>query len=388
NGSSVPSGETSESLSLAVGENPITIEVTAQNGDTKTYTLTVNRAPSSNADLSDLEMSEGTLVPDFDPATTSYTLSVENVVEHLTIMPKVEDGTATFSVDGTPVTSGSKSHNILLNAGYNEVNVEVTAEDQSTRTYTISILRLQTEVQAQLVQDGHQVNISDNDIKQLGDSGTIVIELSSDMADVTQVALTQAQMIKLISLNAKVNIIKDDLEMTIPMVNFSGEALTIQFQALDENSSSLSHFDKFASTGYSFFIQNGEEYIRVFDEEIELSFHIDYEEDENLDELQVYYFNTETEEWELVGGTYKNNFIHASTNHFSTFVVFHPSDIENQNEDTNQESQDEVESTNGIEEGTSLPETASMTYNIFVFGLLLLILGAVMMFMNRKKINK
>jgi len=49
NGEPVPSGQPSEEIQLAVGSNPIHVEVTARDGTTKTYAVTVNRASSSGS---------------------------------------------------------------------------------------------------------------------------------------------------------------------------------------------------------------------------------------------------------------------------------------------------------------------------------------------------
>ena len=61
-------------IGIAVGSNVITIEVTAESGNTvKTYTVTETRAepPSTDATLSGLALSGGNFGK-FDPATTSY----------------------------------------------------------------------------------------------------------------------------------------------------------------------------------------------------------------------------------------------------------------------------------------------------------------------------
>jgi hypothetical protein len=56
---------------LTVGDNPFYIIVTAEDGvTTKTYTVTVHRA-SSDATLSGLTVSEGSLLPAFASATMS-----------------------------------------------------------------------------------------------------------------------------------------------------------------------------------------------------------------------------------------------------------------------------------------------------------------------------
>ena len=128
-------------VSLSVGANPIPILVTAQNSNTQTYTLTVTRR-SNNANLSDLTLSSGTLLsPVFAPGTTSYTATVA-AVGKIAVTPTVTDTTATITVNGTPVITGSASGFSTLNVGANTIPVVVTAEDGNTQTYTVTVTRL------------------------------------------------------------------------------------------------------------------------------------------------------------------------------------------------------------------------------------------------------
>ena len=120
-------------LDLAVGENAVTIEVTAEDGETaKTYAVTVTRAapPASNdATLSGLTLSGITLA--FDSATTAYTAEVGNDVTETTVAPAVNHDGATYVVklDGVADADGT----VALAVGGNAVTVEVTAEDGETR---------------------------------------------------------------------------------------------------------------------------------------------------------------------------------------------------------------------------------------------------------------
>jgi hypothetical protein len=105
-------------------------------------TLTVY--PSSNASLSGLALSTGTLSPAFDPATTSYTASVPNATSTIKITPTAADGGATIKVNGTTVASGAASGSIALAVGSNTINTVVTAHDGiTTQTYTIAVTRAQ-----------------------------------------------------------------------------------------------------------------------------------------------------------------------------------------------------------------------------------------------------
>jgi len=143
NGSAVTSGSASGSIALTVGANTITVVVTAQDASTKTYTLTVTRAQSSNADLSALTLSSGTLSPTFAAATTSYTASVTNATTSITVTPTKSDANASITVNGSAVTSGSASGSIALTVGTNTITLIVTAQDgTTTKTYTLIVIRV------------------------------------------------------------------------------------------------------------------------------------------------------------------------------------------------------------------------------------------------------
>ncbi len=97
---------------------------------------------SSNKNLSSLVPSTGTLSPVFASETISYTMTVGNGVSSMTFTPTVADtGKATATVNGTTVTSGQASQVVNLNIGANAIPVVVTAEDGSTKTYTVTVTR-------------------------------------------------------------------------------------------------------------------------------------------------------------------------------------------------------------------------------------------------------
>jgi gliding motility-associated-like protein len=144
NGTTVTSGQASSTIALNVGSNTITVVVTAQDGTTtNTYTTTVTRAASTNANLSALSLSSGSLSPTFASATTAYISSVANSVMSITVTPTVADSNATVKVNGTTVTSGQASNTIALNVGSNTITVVVTAQDGTTTiTYTTTVTRV------------------------------------------------------------------------------------------------------------------------------------------------------------------------------------------------------------------------------------------------------
>jgi len=99
-------------------------------------------ATATDATLSGLAISAGTLIPTFSAATTNYTASVPNAVSSITVTPIANAATATITVNGASVTSATPSAPISLNEGLNSITTVVTAQDGvTTKTYTITITR-------------------------------------------------------------------------------------------------------------------------------------------------------------------------------------------------------------------------------------------------------
>ena len=129
-------------VSLSVGSNVITVEVTAEDDSTtQTYTVTVTRAapPSTDATLSALTLS-GIDFGTFDSTTMSYTARVANSVSQTTVTPTVNHSGASYVIKHSGVTD--EDGTIALSVGSNVIAVEVTAEDgQTNRTYSITVTR-------------------------------------------------------------------------------------------------------------------------------------------------------------------------------------------------------------------------------------------------------
>jgi uncharacterized repeat protein (TIGR02543 family) len=93
---------------------------------------------SSDATLSALAVSVGTLSPAFASATTDYTLSVDNSVASLTVT-----GTAT---DSGAKLSSNNGVTQTLNVGSNAISITVTAADgTTTKTYTVTATRAESD---------------------------------------------------------------------------------------------------------------------------------------------------------------------------------------------------------------------------------------------------
>ncbi|OXA86302.1 cadherin-like beta sandwich domain-containing protein, partial [Flavobacterium hydatis] len=130
----------------AVGTYPITASGAVDLNYLISYVtgiLTVTASTStSDADLVNLVISNGTLNPVFSPSITSYNVTVGNNVTVENITPTSEDPLATVTVNGIVVTRGTSSGAINLLPGQNTIVTQVTAADGVTiKTYTIIVTR-------------------------------------------------------------------------------------------------------------------------------------------------------------------------------------------------------------------------------------------------------
>jgi len=142
NGVPVISGDESTVGGLVFGDNIITVTVTAEDGTTKTYTVTVVRHAYTSANLVQLKVSKGIFGPAFDSGTTSYTDNVGNSISSITVTPTTGNPTATVKVNGVPLSSGTESAPINLAVGSTTISIDVKAQDSvTTKTYTVTVIR-------------------------------------------------------------------------------------------------------------------------------------------------------------------------------------------------------------------------------------------------------
>lgn len=141
--------------------NPVDYTVTAADGSTKKYAVTVTVAAASTVNaLSSLVLSAGTLSPAFASGTTSYTAGVDNSVSSITVTPILTDATASVTVNTLNVESGTASLPIILSVGSNSVTVRVTSQSGSPKEYSLVITReYMTSVEAITLKSGTSFKI-------------------------------------------------------------------------------------------------------------------------------------------------------------------------------------------------------------------------------------
>ena len=148
----------SNKFSLNLGTNKINIVVTAENGDTSTYVLNIEREKNNDATLDSLTVSKGILTPTFNKNTLNYTVNVENDVTSIEVSATATDSNATVTGIGTKE----------LNTGNNLINIVVKSESGSENTYTINVIRAKSSNNnlTDIKVDGNSIeNFSSNTLK-------------------------------------------------------------------------------------------------------------------------------------------------------------------------------------------------------------------------------
>ena len=178
-------------IPLNAGANIITTVVTAQNGTTTaTYTTTISKGGSIST-LSNLTVSSGALSPGFNSGTNNYTATVAGTVASVTLTPTATDASATITINGSVVASGSASAAIPLVLGYNTITASTRSGDgTSSSSYTLTILR-QTSSNATL----NTINPNTTSLLVLKTSSAILVNYTTSVDfNATSIAFTPIPM--------------------------------------------------------------------------------------------------------------------------------------------------------------------------------------------------
>ncbi len=317
---------------------------------------------SGDATLKNLSLNHGSLHPAFDPHVQAYTVTVGHQIDQITVIPTASEANATMFVNGKAVDSGLESSNIPLNAGENEIVIEVVAQNTSMKMYTVMVQRLQSIVTTSPILEGTTGTVTDEDVGHIDDDGTLVIDLKEN-DEIERIILTDEQRTLLHERNATVKIIKKGVEITIPIANFKGIGmLEVFIKRLDKDIEKIPASQLAISDIYDVTVLLDGKMISQFDHEIELAFPIDQQKYPNPETMNVYYWDEDSQAWQAVRGTYEDGMVKAYTKHFTTFAVFYPKDLEKDGSDANED---------------ELPDTSTSMFTWMLIGLILLVSGVV-----------
>ena len=119
-----------ENKNLKIGENTITIKVTAEDETVRTYKIAVTKEKKDQVGLKELLIEGVKLNPDFDANTYLYTVDMENKnLSELNITATANKEKATVEIIG----------NTNLSVGNNVITILVKESDTETATYQINV---------------------------------------------------------------------------------------------------------------------------------------------------------------------------------------------------------------------------------------------------------
>lgn len=189
--SSFVSSQGPRTVNLNYGSNKVLISVKAENEATKAYTIEVTRKDGRNTDatLSSLTLSAGNI--SFDKTLTEYTMNVAYETENITVNATPAASTSKVNITG----SGA------LKLGINKVTIVVTAENGTTKIYTLTINRSS---------EANKVLSSNKNLKNMTISG-MKLDFSTEQKEYT-VKIKEGQT------SLDIETLKDDETSTIQII--------------------------------------------------------------------------------------------------------------------------------------------------------------------------
>lgn len=108
---------------------------------TNTSVSVIDHKASSNANLASINLSTGYLWPEFNPNTTVYAVGLDYSITSLNMTAIAQDGTAKVTFDSSLLKD--------LKVGQTDVKITVTAENGSTKTYVLQVVRYDKESESE-----------------------------------------------------------------------------------------------------------------------------------------------------------------------------------------------------------------------------------------------
>ena len=164
----------------------------SQSSDARLSGLTASSATSASGPYSTLGLTPAS----FSASTTSYVATVANARTHVKLTPTANHASATIGVrkgsgSFASVASGNASAAIALDVGANKITVRVTAEDGTTKDYTVTVTRqtaggsttVSLSASPNPVTEGSTVTVTATLSAALGSNVTIPVTITDNSAE-------------------------------------------------------------------------------------------------------------------------------------------------------------------------------------------------------------
>lgn len=304
NGVQVASGQESSAIPLQVGENTITVVVTAKDNTSKIYTIVVTRL-SNNALLINMTTDKGTLSPAFTPTQSDYSVDVAYGVTSLNLNVTKDETHQKLTVTGAEYSSVSSNvytyttSNLVI--GSNPVQVEVTAQDGTKNSYKLTVKRA-----ADTSSDND--NDSDSDSGSGSTSPTVPVD--------TKVTSTDGKLTLPVGSSGEVSY-ENEVIVSIP-ADASLKELKLTIEKLNETKNLLTNNEVLASPIYEILKNFSEN----FNKAVTLTFTFDPASLKGDQRAAVFYYDEVNKLWvEVEGGKVNGNHISVEVNHFTKYAV-------------------------------------------------------------------
>ncbi|GAA0367171.1 hypothetical protein GCM10008932_18970 [Alkalibacterium iburiense] len=209
--------------------------------------------------------------------------------------------------------------------------------------------------------------VSPEDIESVGDSGVLAVSFDSTLSHVDRLHLSSADIQEIKERNVTILIARMDMEWVIPADNLDSDDALLIFEHAGD---SLPYLSVAKSDPLSFSIEQNGARETVFPASMTYRF---FTNEAEVNQDYLYEWDTETEEWVVLGDRYTNGGVMGSSHSTATLAVFNPDDLSaainntrsssseeenNEEEDSESASESETEAEEVSEERSEVEENA------------------------------
>lgn len=263
------------SKNLNYGTNTFKVVVTSESGSSKTYIINITRPDnrSKNNNLKSLSLDKGTI--SFNKNTTNYKVDVDSNITSIKVNASLEDAKSSF-------VNGYGPRTVNLNYGSNAILIKVIAQNQSEKTYTITVNR----------KDDRSINnylkslsLSEGEIVFNKDTLEYNISVDYDVTNIEVKATSEDKKAKVVVNNKELIVGNNVIVVDVTSENGKVRSYKINVKRLseEEKMSDINNVSKLNIFGQKIKFSNKQkEYkIKIGKDETELMFDVELEDEKS-----------------------------------------------------------------------------------------------------------